>query len=180
MNRRRTGLFLYPVKERFVWREWVVPFALATTVASLVVARAVLTPAPVILDVPVAASGAVARPVQPAAVLAIAPPPPGPPAAEPLTAPGVRVMIRCEGTTWVEAAPDGAEQRWYELGPGESLVLTAREKLSLALGDAGLIRLKVNERELGFIGDKGETKTGLSFTATKASATAAPHAVAGD
>jgi hypothetical protein len=63
------------------------------------------------------------------------------------------------------------------------LSLAAREKLSLSLGDAGVIRLKVNEREIGFIGDKGETKLGLSFTASKpppAAPIAAPRAAAGD
>ena len=71
----------------------------------------------------------------------------------------MRVLLRCEGTTWAEATPDGAEPRRYELGPGQNLEITARERLSLSLGDAGVIRLSVNERELGFIGYKGETKT---------------------
>ena len=45
-----------------------------------------------------------------------------------------------------------------------------------------MIRLNVNERELGFIGDKGEPKSGLSFTASKtgAAAVVAPRDVAGD
>jgi hypothetical protein len=180
MNRRQNGIFLDPVKERFIWREWAVPFFLAATVASLVIARAVLAPAPIVLNVPVAAPSVVARPAQQAAALATGPPPSGQPAEEPLTAQGVRVMLRCEGTTWVEASSDGAEARRYALGPGANLALAARERLSLSLGDAGLIRLKVNERDLGFIGDKGETKVGLSFTAPKAPAAAATPATVGD
>ena len=96
-----------------------------------------------------------------------------------MATPGVRVMLRCEGTTWAEATPDGGQQRRYELGPGQNLVITAREKLSLSLGDAGVLRLRVNERELGFIGDKGEMKIGLSFTAAKPPP-AGPSAAVGD
>jgi hypothetical protein len=90
------------------------------------------------------------------------------------------VLLRCEGTTWAEATPDGGQPRRYELGPGQNLEITAREKLSLSLGDAGVLRLRVNERELGFIGDRGEMKLGLSFTASKIPPPAGPGAVVGD
>ena len=49
-------------------------------------------------------------------------------------------------------------------------------RLSLSLGDAGLVRIRVNDRELGFIGDKGETRSNLAFTAPKAQAPAKPAA----
>lgn len=170
-------IFRYPLRERFIWREWAVPFALAAGVVSLVIVRAVLSPAPTILEVP--APAPVARPARPAAMSADAPPETDLPPAEPVAAPGVRVLLRCEGTTWAEATPDGAQPRRYELGPGQNLEITAREKLSLSLGDAGVLRLSVNGRELGFVGDKGEMKIGLSFTAPKPAADA-PAAVAGD
>ena len=158
------------------------PFALAAVVASIITARAVLTRAPMELAAPGAGPVAVARPVQQAAPLADSAAAPDQPPEEPALPSGVRVLLRSEGTTWVEAAPDGAEQRRYELGPGQNLSLAAREKLSLSLGDAGVIRLKVNEREIGFIGDKGEMKLGLSFTASKPppAPPAAPRAATGD
>ena len=140
------------------------PFALAAGVAAIVIARAVFTPAPVRLEAP---APAVLRGLSGRLTALADAPSAGQPAEEPVATPGVRVMLRCEGTTWAEATPDGAQQRRYELGPGQNLVITAREKLSLSLGDAGVIRLRVNERELGFIGDKGEMKIGLSFTAAK-------------
>jgi cytoskeleton protein RodZ len=189
------SVFRYPAGEKFIWREWAVPFALAVAVAAIVVARAVLTPAPAELPVPAVGTAAVASPVQQAAPIADLPPQaaaPAPPAAvpavrdlvapggQPAAAAGVRVLLRCEGATWVEAAPDGGEQRRYELGPGQNLEITAREKLSLSLGDAGVIRLSVNERELGFIGYKGETKTGLSFVAAKGAPAPVPAAANGD
>ena len=174
-----TSVFRYPARKQFVWREWAVPFALAAIVVSIVGARAVLAPAPPALGIPVAPAVVVARPVQQGAAPAAAPAASNQPAAAPVTSPGVRIVLRSEGTTWAEAIADGGEQRRYELGPGENLAITARERLALTLGDAGVIRLSVNERELGFIGDKGETKPGLSFTAAKPAPSAVP-AVAGD
>ena len=177
---QRDRIFRYPIRERFIWREWAVPFALAAAVAAIVIGRAVLTPAPIELAVPVSGPTAAARPVQQAAALVDAPVATAPPSDEPVAAPGVRVLLRCEGTTWAEASADGAEPRRYELGPGQNLEVTARERLSLSLGDAGVVRIKVNDRELGFIGYKGETKTGLSFTAAKPPPVAAPAAAVGD
>ncbi len=167
-GRQWATLFRYPTRERFSWREWTVPFALAVAVVTFVIARAALTPVPVELEVP----AAVPAGQLPSLRLAVAPPqiaetPPVGPAEMPAVTAGLRVLLRCEGTTWAEAAPDGGELRRYELGPGQNLEITARERLSLALGDAGVVRVNVNERELGFIGYKGETKVGLSFTAPR-------------
>jgi len=179
-------IFRYAVRERFVWREWAVPFSLAAALMVVVIARAVLTPAPVVLDAPVPTAAAApalpARPVQQTATPTSDAPASGQPPGEPAAGQGVRVTLRCEGTTWAEASADGAELRRYELGPGQTLALAARERLSLSLGDAGVIRLHVNERELGFIGFKGETKTGLMFTAGKPApaAAVAPRGVVGD
>ncbi len=178
MSNRPPTIFRYPLSEKFVWREWTVPLALAVAVAALLVARAALTPAPTRLEVP--APAVVERPVRQLAALAETPPSTGPPLPETVETPGVSVLLRCEGTTWAEATADGEQPRRYELGPGQSLAITAHQKLSLSLGDAGVLRLRVNERELGFIGDKGETKIGLSFTASKTSPVAALPAAAGD
>jgi transcriptional regulator with XRE-family HTH domain len=178
----QTGtIFRYPLSERFVWREWTLPFALAAAVLAILVARAVLSPAPVDLPAPVIETTTVVQPVQAPALLAEVHPPPEQPAGEPVPAPGVRLILRCEGKTWAEASSDGSELRRYELGPGQNLTLTARERLSVSLGDAGVVRLRINERELGFIGFKGETKLGLSFTAGKAPPLVVPpRAGAGD
>ncbi len=172
-------IFRYPARDTFIWREWAAPFALAAVVATVLVARAVLTPPPVELEIPVAEAAAVALPVRQTAALTDPGPADVQTDAEPAAAPGVRVLLRCEGTTWAEATPDGAEPRRYELGPGQNLEITARDRLSLSLGDAGVIRISVNGRELGFIGYKGETKLGLSFTAPKTAPAPLP-ARAGD
>jgi len=171
-------IFRYPVSEKFIWREWAVPLALAAAVASIVSARVVFTPALTHLEAP--APAVVAPLVRQTEAPVETPPAGGQPSEETAAAPGVRVLLRCEGTTWAEAAPDGGNPRRYELGPGQNLAITAREKLSLSLGDAGVLRLRVNDRELGFIGDKGEMKIGLSFTASKPPPAAVPPAAAGD
>lgn len=181
----RPRIFRAPLREPVTWREWTVPFTLAAVVVALVVVRSWIAPAPAELGVPAGSASVSSRPV-PASVPAAPAPAPSelslPPAPDPVEAlpPGVRVLLRCEGTTWVDAAADGAEMRRHELGPGQLLELVARERLSLALGDAGVVRVRVGERELGFIGDKGETRTGLTFIAPRPPAAAAARPPAGD
>lgn len=175
-SRQAARIFRYPLTERFIWREWAAPFTLAAVVAVIVIARAVLAPAPIALEVP--APAPVARPVRQVEALADAAAPVDQVQVEPEPAPGVRVSLQCEGTTWVETLADGGPLQRHELGPGQNLTVTAREKLSLSLGDAGVLRLRFNGRELGFIGNKGEAKIGLSFAASPPSAASA--AVAGD
>jgi transcriptional regulator with XRE-family HTH domain len=180
--------------ERFSWRNWSAPLVCAAALAAALAARALLTPLPAPLPEPAPAPA----PASPGAEAPVAPPPlaagqpaqqppplaaapaPEPPAAAPAAASGVRVLLRSEGTTWVEASPDGAPFARHELGPGENLELAARDRLSLTLGDAGVLRITVNERELGFIGYKGETKAGVSFTAPKAVAKAPAAPANGD
>lgn len=177
---RGGSVFRYPQRERFIWREWTIPFAFAAAVLVLAVARVVFAPAALEFSEPPSTPVAPRRPIQQAAAPAEITPPPDPSTAEPVPAPNVRVLLRCEGTTWVEASADGAERRRYELGPGQNLDLSARERLSLSLGDAGVIRIRVNGRELGFIGDKGEMKPALSFTAEKVPNAVASGAANGD
>jgi transcriptional regulator with XRE-family HTH domain len=177
---QRTSLLRRPASERFSWREWTVPFVLACAVALLVSARAVFSPAPAELSAPAAAPAWLRRPLPRAAAPEEIAPPPSALAAVPQRAAGVRVILRSEGSTWAEAAPDGAAPRRFDLGPGQNLELTALERLALALGDAGVVRVSVNGRELGFIGLKGETKTGLLFAAPKTPTAGAAGAAAGD
>jgi hypothetical protein len=86
--------------------------------------------------------------------------------------PGVAVELRSEGSTWVDVAADDGEQRRQELRPGQNLSLQARRRLALALGDAGAVRVSVNGRDLGFIGDRGEIRVGIVFEAPPVAAAA--------
>jgi transcriptional regulator with XRE-family HTH domain len=188
-EREGRGGFFRPAPERQSWRDWTVPLVLAGAVAAFVAARSALVPAPARLEAPAVSSALPGPPV------------PADPAPEPETlspartaavvpeSPGVRVLIRSEGKTWVEVEQDGGHRQRHELGPGENLEIGARGRLDLVLGDAGAMRLTVNGRELGFIGAKGELKAGISFTApssppasasTRQGAGAAAHTQTGD
>lgn len=172
---RNRRVFRYPEPDRFNWRDWTIPLALAAGTAVFVLLDLVLSPPRQIVDLTL--------PQQQQAVWAPpAPPPPtmeasvpeaepapepaaGDAAPVPAPAPGVRLLLKSEGATWVTAAADGGEEVRHEVGPGQNLELAAREKLAVALGDAGLIRVTYNGRELGFIGENRQTKAGLLFVA---------------
>jgi hypothetical protein len=88
-------------------------------------------------------------------------PPPGPSSA----AVGVRLLLTAEGSTWVSAQRDKGEVEEWTLRGGEARELTAGRQITLSIGNAGAVRITFNERELGFIGLKGQVKRGLLFTA---------------
>ena len=87
------------------------------------------------------------------------------------------VILRAEGSSWIEVSAEGEEPQRQELQPGQTLELRARQRLGLALGDAGVVRISVNGRDLGYIGDKGEVRRGLLFEAPMK--TAGPGGAAG-
>jgi transcriptional regulator with XRE-family HTH domain len=165
-------VFRYPEPERFNWRDWTIPLALAAgTGVFLVLDLLLAPPPPEIVDLTVPQPQVVwAPPAQPPPPPVEQPPlpEPAPGVAEPVPAPGVGLLLKSEGATWVAAAADGGEEKRYEVGPGQNLDLAARERLAVTLGDAGLIRITYNGRELGFIGEKGQTKGGLLFVAPSA------------
>lgn len=157
---RREGVAGFP------WRDWSLPLGLAVGFAVYLGARAARPPVPETLP---------ERPAAPAAARAPSEPEPGPgaPALEGAPAAGeeagaMRVLFRFEGETWVELALDGGPVERRAFRPGDQVSVSAREQVAAALGDAGLIRIRVNERELGFVGQRGETRRGLLFVAPKA------------
>lgn len=149
---------------RFSWRDWAVPMACAAGAGVFLVLRAAIPPpaAPPEARPPAPVVTRPAAPPAPAADESVPAAPPTPAAVIPH---GVRVLLRSEGSTWVDVSADGGELRRQELKPGQNFEVGAQQRLGLSIGDAGVVRIRVNDRELGFIGDKGETKTGLSFTA---------------
>lgn len=159
------SVFRYPERKRANWRDWAIPMACACGIAAYLGVSFSIQPARVALPEPMVA------PVEPRSS-AQSPEPqdegPPPPAPAPAATLGVRVLLRSEGSTWVEVAVDGGKTQRQELRPGQNLELVAPARLDLALGDAGVVRVKVNERDLGFIGNKGEIKAGLTFAAPRA------------
>lgn len=163
----RRSLFRVPVRPRSSWRDWAVPGACAIAAALSMVVGTAINPPPV-----VAPDGGIPRaapasppdaPAEPEAVVPAAPEA-GPEAG------GVVVTLRSEAATWVEVAADDEAPRRQELPPGGILHLGAGRRLGLTLGDAGTVRVTVNGRELGFIGDPGEVRRGIVFEAPSPSA----------
>ena len=154
-----------PQGERFHWRDWLVPLLLCLAAGTFLTARwlgggerAVMEPP---LSPPPLQAGAAGRPEAedaepPREILR--------PGAETLSAGGVNVLVRGEATTWVSAERDGGEAEEFAVRAGETLALSAREKILLSLGNAGAVRLVYNGREIGFIGHKGEVRRNLVFT----------------
>ena len=162
----RRSIFRVPVRSRSSWRDWALPLAcVCGTAAYLALGPAFRPPS---VELPEPPQGRRAEPPsepQPAPEVSVDPPAGLAPAG--LDFP---VALRSEGSSWVEVSVDGAEPRRQELRPGQLLELRARQRLELALGDAGLVRIAVNGRELGFIGGKGETRRGIVFEAPPGSA----------
>lgn len=157
----RGRIFRVPLRSRSSWRDWAVPTVCAFGVVVSIVVGSILAPAPVELppDRPRPKTGNPPQPAPEPETTEAAPPAPN--AAET----NVAVTLRSEGATWVEVTTDGEAPRRQELRPGENLELGARRRLGLALGDAGAVRITVNGRDLGFIGDRGEVRRGIVFEA---------------
>ena len=156
----RRSLFRAPVRARSNWRDWAVPAACACATAVFVLLGTVFRPTPAELPEPPPA-----RRVEQLPEPAPAPEDADEPRQVAAAGLDLGVLLRSEGSTWVEVSADGEEPRRQQLGPGQSLEVQAHKRLGLALGDAGAVRITVNGRELGFIGDRGETRRGIVFEA---------------
>jgi len=97
----------------------------------------------------------------PIAAPVFAPAPPSPLAA-PSGAP-LEVTLDFTENCWVEAVLDGSERISELRVQGESLRLTARESVSLTLGNAGGVRIEVNGRPFEIAGG-GEVVRDLEIT----------------
>jgi hypothetical protein len=169
------SVFRVPIRPRSSWRDWAIPVACAFGTVVALALISVLRPAPV--EIPADQPSARAEkpslpqpePTDAGAAL------PAPVAAEG----NLAVSLRSEGVSWIEVAIDGEAPRRQELRPGENVELRAMRRLGLALGDAGAVRLTVNGRDLGFIGDRGEIRRGIVFEAP-ADALAARRSAAGN
>jgi hypothetical protein len=161
------GLFR-PQGEQFHWRDWTVPIALALAAAVFLSARWFLEekvagpglePAP---SMEIAGDESVLPAQRGAEIDRVEPPVTTPD----VGAAGVRLFVRAEGSTWVSVSRDGGEPEEWTMDEGETREVTAEKQLVLSLGNAGAVQLNVNGRELGFIGQTGEVKRNVLFTAS--------------
>jgi hypothetical protein len=129
-----------PRGESLHWRDWAIPLFLAAAVALFMAGKWFF-----------------AVNADPEALLTTYPPRVEVPV-------GVRLLLTAEGTTWVSAQRDEGEVEEWTLRGGEARELTAGKQITLSIGNAGAVRITFNERELGFIGLKGQVKRDLLFT----------------
>lgn len=76
---------------------------------------------------------------------------------------GVRVVVRYEGPSWSLVRADGEQVFQGIPAAGERRTFRASRQLELTLGDAGVVEVSVNGRELGPVGSPGEVWRG-TFT----------------
>ncbi len=69
-----------------------------------------------------------------------------------------RLMITCHERAWVSVVIDGAEKKEFMLNPQEIIMLNAKEKFDLLIGNAGGVKLFLNGKDIEFTGKSGEVK----------------------
>ncbi len=69
-----------------------------------------------------------------------------------------KLMITCHDRTWVSVIIDGGEKKELMLKPEEVIVLNAKERFDLLVGNAGGINIFLNGKDTGFTGEKGQVK----------------------
>ena len=69
-----------------------------------------------------------------------------------------KLMITCHERTWVSVIIDGTEKKELMLKPEEVVILNAKEKFDLLVGNAGGIKIFLNGKDSQFTGEKGQVK----------------------
>jgi hypothetical protein len=67
-------------------------------------------------------------------------------------------MITCQERTWVSVVIDDTEKKEFMLNPQDIIILNAKEKYDLLIGNAGGVRLILNGNDVQFTGGSGEVK----------------------
>lgn len=71
---------------------------------------------------------------------------------------GKKLMITCRERTWVSVVIDDAEKKEFMLNAQEMIVLHAKERFDLLIGNAGGVNLFLNGKDMEFTGKSGEVK----------------------
>lgn len=83
----------------------------------------------------------------------------------PLSGAGINLEIQVgPRDSWVEIEVDGRDEYSGTMSPGSAQKFNARERIVLSTGDAGSTRVILNGKDLGFLGQDGETLRDLEFT----------------
>ncbi|HEY3277185.1 MAG TPA: RodZ domain-containing protein [Syntrophorhabdaceae bacterium] len=69
-----------------------------------------------------------------------------------------RLMITCQERTWISVVIDESEKKEFMLSPHEIIVVNAKEKFDLLIGNAGGVKILLNGKDTEFTGKSGEVK----------------------
>lgn len=69
-----------------------------------------------------------------------------------------KLLISCHERTWVSIIMDGNEKKEVMLNPGEVIILNAKERFDILVGNAGGIKFILNGKDVDFSGMSGQVK----------------------
>jgi hypothetical protein len=69
-----------------------------------------------------------------------------------------KLMITCQERTWVSVVIDETEKKEFMLNPQDIIILNAKEKYDLLIGNAGGVKLILDGKDIQFSGISGEVK----------------------
>lgn len=69
-----------------------------------------------------------------------------------------KLTIACEERTWVRVIIDETEKKEFTLNPEEVVMLNAKEKFDLLIGNAAGVKVFYDGKDTGFTGENGEVK----------------------
>ncbi len=68
------------------------------------------------------------------------------------------LMISCQERTWISVIIDDSEKKEFMLNPQDVIMLSAKERFDLLIGNAGGIKMFLNGKDVQFAGKNGEVK----------------------
>jgi cytoskeleton protein RodZ len=69
------------------------------------------------------------------------------------------LQITAQEDTWVKVIVDEKESMEYNLSSGDSIQLKAKTDYSLLIGNAGGVKIKLNEKPVSIPGESGQVVT---------------------
>jgi cytoskeleton protein RodZ len=69
-----------------------------------------------------------------------------------------KLTIACQDRTWVRIIIDGTETKEFTLNPEEVVMLNAKDRFDILVGNAAGVKLIYNGRDVGLTGQAGEVK----------------------
>ncbi|MGB4224927.1 MAG: RodZ domain-containing protein [Syntrophorhabdus sp.] len=71
---------------------------------------------------------------------------------------GKKLMITCKERAWISVVIDDNEKKEFMLNAQEMIILHAKERFDLLIGNAGGVTLILNGKDIDFTGKSGEVK----------------------